>query len=177
MTKILTQAQMTGPHELHSREQIRAFWEKAGAKNGFAMRVYEGDQSRELRTSDQELVAYINDGRWVADCRTCNGGIAAGPDFDEGCCLGCGTVYPLKHPSPEEIQAAEEILAVRPPLARHWRPSIESVDVLAQENAERGYMTDADRAKGELEQVAAATGLKVDTVRRVIAAQEKLGRR
>lgn len=178
MSVLLDQRDLTGQQRLETREAIRAYWEKRARDVGFPMRRYQnGDTSRDLRRSDEELTAYVNDSRWVADCRECKGGIAAGPDFDEGICFGCGTIYPLRHPPAEELELAEAALAVRPWMNRHWRPSIESVDVLRAENEAHGYLSDAEAAQGEIEQVAAATGLKPATVERIIRAQEALGNR
>lgn len=177
MAAILDQRHMTGPTILDTEEQIRAFWAKKGRDEGFRMRQLEGDDGRDLRRSDQELRVYVNDGRWLADCPTCAGGVAAGPDFAEGACLGCGTVYPLVHPSPAQVQAAVELLALRPPQNRNWRPSLETVDHLEQENAARGYMTDAEKAQGEIERIAVAVSMKPSTVERIIRAQEELGLR
>lgn len=176
MEALLDQRHMTGPTILQSQAEIRAFWERKAAEEGFRMRQIRGDDSRDFRRSDEVLTAYVNDGRWVADCRVCNGGVAAGPRFEEGICLGCGTIYPLKHPPPADVELAEAILAVRPPSRRGWRPSIETVDHLAAENEAHGYMTDAEKAQTELERIAAESGLKISTVERVLRAEEKLGR-
>lgn len=177
MTALLDQRHMTGPTILETEAQVRDFWAKKAREEGFRMRHIEGDDGRELRNAGRSVKAYVSDGRWVADCLTCHGGIAAGPSFAEGICLGCGTVYGLEHPSPEDVQSATEILALRPPQNRNWRPSIETVDHLRQENEMHGYLTDAEKARGEIEIVAAKTALKPSTVERIIRAQEELGLR
>lgn len=179
MAELQDQRQMTGPTILETEQQIRDFWAEKGRTEGFRMRqVEEGlNPPHELREDVREVRAYVSDGRWVADCLNCAGGIAAGPRFSEGACLGCGTVFRLRHPDPEQIQAAVEILAMRPLGSRHWRPWRETADDLARENELHGFIVDEDSARGELEIVAAKTRLPLDTVRRVVAAQEALGNR
>jgi hypothetical protein len=69
-----------------------------------------------------ELVAYVSDERWVADCPHCNGGIALWPGTTHGgACYDCGTVFrQVDYPDEETIVAVEEVFDVRPKYARHW---------------------------------------------------------
>lgn len=73
-----------------------------------------------LRTRPGTVAAYVNDGRWVADCPECNGGIACDPDYDRGCCLDCGTITKIRFPAQDDIDAAVWALGVRPPDGRNW---------------------------------------------------------
>jgi len=79
------------------------------------------------------VAAYVNHGRWVADCPECGGGVGAWPANLEGACLDCGHVYGVTFPA--GCDRAEEILRSRPPQNRHWRPDHgETLTDLATEN-------------------------------------------
>jgi len=39
-----------------------------------------------------EILAYINQGRWVVNC-DCNGGCLTSPKFGLACCFDCGRVF------------------------------------------------------------------------------------
>lgn len=102
-----------------------------------------------LVEDDRVLPAYVNLGRWVADCPECNGGIAVetvtvqGPNVGEGCCLDCGHRYTIAVPNGYE--AAEKVLGQRPAANRNWRPDRgETTDELEYENRIKGL-----GAKGE----------------------------
>ena len=83
-------------------------------------------------TEDRRVViAYVSDGRWVAQCPECNGGIACWDENPHGCCLDCGHVYRVKFPADHKI--AEAILLQRPVNGRHWLPG-EPVVQLEVEN-------------------------------------------
>lgn len=96
------------------------------------------------RTGMRTLVAYVNHGRWIADC-LCGSGVACSPDFEQAVCLECGTVHRVTFPTTKAIAAAAKVLAARPMSARNWRPEIETRNDLAAENVVRGLPT-----KGEL---------------------------
>lgn len=160
MTVLLDQRQMSGLVELTTVEEIREFWGRQAERSGF-----------ELRHDDRPVKAYVSDGRWVARCLNCPGGIAAGPRFEEGACLSCGTIFPLEHPDDDTVAAVEAVFKVRPPERRHWEPWVQTVDDLREENVIHGYMSDAERFAGEVERIAVATALKPSTVERVLKAQ------
>lgn len=83
--------------------------------------------------------AYINGGRWVADCPNDNGGIACLPGHDEATCLSCGHAYKVKWPAAKTMSAALTVLLAREkPENRNWRPGDESVQDLKAENITRG---------------------------------------
>jgi hypothetical protein len=89
----------------------------------------------------QEVVARVNEGRWIADCPFCAGAQFTSPDDRRFLCADCGNeaidgkwmrvVWPA---APEVI---EDVLIVRPTENRHWFP-YESVADLARENAAHG---------------------------------------
>lgn len=85
----------------------RTFWASHCAAHG-----------RTLRIDTRTLTAYISDGRWVASCPHCNGGIACWDANPDGCCLDCGHVYRIKFPA--RHQDAELLLAGRRPTEQHW---------------------------------------------------------
>ena len=84
------------------------------------------------------VIAYVSDGRWVADCVRCRAGVACWPQNPRACCLACGSTYDVMFPDPPVIAAAEIVLAVRPDGAVNWRPDLgEDVDDLKVENLAR----------------------------------------
>lgn len=87
------------------------------------------------------VLAYVNHGRWVADCPECAGGILASPDADPlspVLCRDCGAEVEIEYPDARAIAEAEHVLAQRRPENRNWLPDRESVDDLKAENALRG---------------------------------------
>lgn len=88
-----------------------------------------------LRPGQGTLSAYINRGRWVADCPVCLAGIACTPAYPRGCCLECGLLYTIRFPP--RRGDIEQLLLRRPVVNRNWWPH-ESLADLARENAERG---------------------------------------
>lgn len=105
-------------------------------------------------------LAFMNHGRWVAQCGTCPGaervwpggqireidrGPNAGRRFGVGAdgvlhCGSCGNTTPVKFP--DDRLAIEKILSRRPAFAnRNWVPG-ESMDDLAAENLVNGLEVD-----------------------------------
>jgi hypothetical protein len=78
--------------------------------------------------------AYVNDGRWCADCPNCNGGMAAWPGWSSRC-GSCGAVY-ASVAFPSNAEAVEEVLAVRPVRHQNWSVG-EPMERLVSENVER----------------------------------------
>jgi hypothetical protein len=66
-----------------------------------------------------ERDAYINRGRYLADC-TCNSGAFVWNRNPLGCCLDCGLLFKVRHPSPFVLAAAIRLLAVRPIVNQNW---------------------------------------------------------
>lgn len=94
------------------------------------------------------VAGYVNEGRWVASCLECNGGMACWPEMSETQCLDCGARYTVEFPAPEELEQAAAVLRERPMRNRNWFPSRvtvggveqqrESVKDLKAENARHG---------------------------------------
>lgn len=86
----------------------------------------------------QTVMAYINHGRWVADCPACNGAELV----EQGhrmLCGSCGAVHDVDWPS--DIDEAETLLEQRPVGHQHWdRHKGETVDTLAAENIDHGIL-------------------------------------
>ena len=87
------------------------------------------------------LNAYANFSRWVCDCPVCNsaelvkqfGQTARWAAFR---CSACGYAEPLAFP--EEVEAIEVVLLLRPQAAnRNWRPG-ETMQTLTIENVLHG---------------------------------------
>lgn len=74
----------------------------------------------ELKANSAKPKAYVNWGRWVADCPECNSGIDCSPDLPRGACLDCGAVYKIDFPSKKERDQAGELLSARPERNRNW---------------------------------------------------------
>lgn len=93
-----------------------------------------------LKENAGEVEAYVNGGRWVANCPNCNGGIACDPDISEGCCTDCGFVYTVAFPHPNTVRGAETVLLKREDLQNmNWLPHKEEISDLKAENASRGF--------------------------------------
>ena len=100
------------------------------------------------------VAAYLNHGRWVADCATwpgCPGAVEyAVPEGDLHQCNVCGRSAGLEWPDSEFLAGLAEVMAVRPFENRNWYPAGhprgeangtvtgQSLDDLAVENRENG---------------------------------------
>jgi len=76
----------------------------------------------ELHEVDRVLPAYVNHGRWVANCPVCNGGIMC-PEPSlrgrRGACLDCGSIFRIDYPVGWRL--IEAALNQRPdPVNRNW---------------------------------------------------------
>ena len=78
--------------------------------------------------------AYMNHGRWVADC-SCNNGILVRPANREAWCSLCHTESGIRWP--DDPDAIERTLSARPPLNRNWVPG-ETTEKLLSENIIHG---------------------------------------
>jgi hypothetical protein len=94
-----------------------------------------GKNKRPIVPRPHVLTAYVNDGRWLADCPHCGSGIIIGPVWTVAICLGCYSRY-ASPPMPAEREAIEAALSDRPQAAQNWRP-FESVAGLIAENLQR----------------------------------------
>lgn len=93
--------------------------------------------------------AYVNHGRWVADCPFGCGGAELAMD-DRFICRECHNAQarhrpiPLVWPSPEDASAIAAALSVRPLANQNWNLN-ESIGALLVENVEHGLF---DRETG-----------------------------
>jgi hypothetical protein len=129
-----------GAHD--TPDDVKAAWEAWGEHQGFAIRRRRGDHDTGLRHSRETVKAYVSGGSWIADCPGCGGGIACWPGHAKGCCLDCGTVYPVTYPSRAAIGEAEPVLLARPREQQTWYPWEETTADLKRENVQRGYALD-----------------------------------
>ena len=79
--------------------------------------------------------AYVNHGRWVADC-VCNGAEIVGPGL-EMVCGSCGARNTVTFPGPQTRDQIEAVLSRREPYNQNWNPD-ETVDELIAQNIENG---------------------------------------
>ena len=101
---------------------VRARVETALAKAG--VETFQGET----------VNAYINHGRWVADC-PCNGAELVSPDHTM-LCGSCGAEHKVKFPGPKTRAEIERLLDLREPNNRNWK--FEPVSELEAENVEHG---------------------------------------
>jgi hypothetical protein len=78
------------------------------------------------------LRAFINEGRWIAKCPECNGGVLIHPDWPEAGCPDCGTWFTSINVPAARVEI-EAVLAVRRPINQNWLPG-ETVEQLRFEN-------------------------------------------
>ncbi len=109
------QRTMTGPTHLSTVKQIRAKWADTLPLVETGRRVY----------------AYVNAGRWVADCPVDNGGIACWDGNPDGACLDCGSGFMVGFPG--NVDEIVDVVEGRPEANRNWTPG-ETVAMLAAEN-------------------------------------------
>lgn len=127
---------MIGMTPLESQADVVQAWNSYVSHPNFSGFI-DGRPGRDLIEDDREVIAYVSDGRWVADCPQtfCMGGIACWPEHKVACCLDCGHVYKVKFPSKKTREEAELILSQRPLENQNWRPDLgEKVRMLAAEN-------------------------------------------
>jgi len=84
------------------------------------------------------VTAYLNHGRWVADC-PCNGSELVAPG-EEMLCGSCGAKHQPKFPGPKTKARIEVLLGRRDPFNQNW--SGETVSDLEAENIENGLWED-----------------------------------
>jgi len=123
-------SRLLGPQQILSRHpaDTSAYRERVIAK---ARRV-----GMPVQVDGRTLTAYVNEGRWVADCPHCFAGISIHPEWDFAACLECCRTYrsvtlPVTWPD------IEAVLDVRPVRYQHWQTR-ESVEDLERENVEAG---------------------------------------
>jgi hypothetical protein len=131
---LIDQRMMSG-HAIHSSPaEVEDFWrahaEDQRVKNGYMFA--ERRDATDFERSALPLHAYVNHGRWVADCPRCNGGVALWQEHDQGCCLDCGTIYNrITWPSQKDIAMVEKALSLQPIYEeRNWNPKVEKAKQL-----------------------------------------------
>lgn len=101
----------------------------------FAEYVRRHAALRTVVTREEMLVAYVNGGRWVADCPNCAAGISLHRDWAAALCFGCGASYAAALVEwPDDFEAIEGELALRPLVNQNWFPH-ESLGDLKTERA------------------------------------------
>lgn len=118
---------MHGP-EVQDAGQVRMLWNQ-WCGNKF---------KQEPQQVGETVMAYVSDGRWVATCPNCNGGMATWIEMEDCCCYDCGNSYLVSFPSPSVVAEAEMVLEARPQSARNWVPEAETLLDLKVENLTRG---------------------------------------
>lgn len=135
---------MIGGRPHADADSVRAAWDAHAARS---VRLFGGFPNRPVaeglddRRKDVSAAAYVSDGRWVADCPVCAGGVAVWPHgMRDACCFDCGTLVSVSCPPASVVGAAVAVLRHRPTTNQHWVPGVESVDDLKAENLSRGYL-------------------------------------
>lgn len=110
---IIDQRRGYGAPDMASPNDLEVFWETTLARRGV-----------EIVDQVDEVVAYINASRWVADC-TCNGGAMFCWDRNpRACCLVCGRRFFVRWEPPAVRAAVIRELAARPEPNRNWDPRL-----------------------------------------------------
>lgn len=85
--------------------------------------------------SPQPTKAYVNHGRWIADCVWCGTGMLTRPDWGIACCGECGARYSASQLHfPERYDAIEKILLRRVRRDQQNWDDRQNVDELKKEN-------------------------------------------
>jgi hypothetical protein len=114
-------------------EGVEARWRRM-IESGNAARADRQLPLLSLMETGKTVRAYVNHGRWVADCE-CGGGMGVWSENRRAACMDCGRVYGVEWPDPDIRRLAEEALLVRAKLAnRNWDPASETVERLQTEN-------------------------------------------
>ncbi len=77
-----------------------------------------------------EVLAYVNHGRWVADC-ACNGGELVAPD-EQMLCGSCGARNTVKFPGAKTRSQVEAVLTRRSVMNQNWKPDETIAEITAQ---------------------------------------------
>ncbi len=82
------------------------------------------------------VLAYVNHGRWVADC-VCNGGELVAPG-EQMLCGSCGARNKVKFPGPKTRDKIQTALLRREPRNQNWHTD-ETVNERVAQNVENGF--------------------------------------
>jgi len=102
------------------------------------------------KATKKSVKAYINWGRWVADCPDCNGAEIVSKAEKKLWCLSCNNVYNdgkcYSVTFPKNTEAIEKIILARPNLEnRNWEVG-ETVTELKKQNKVHGDPVEVDDA-------------------------------
>lgn len=89
-----------------------------------------------ITDSAETLAPFVNEGRWVATCPSCNAGISLHRDWPEAYCLSCFRVF-VRFDWPADAGAIERALLGRPLRNRNWSRR-ELLEHLLEENVLHG---------------------------------------
>ena len=127
-------------HAKHYMRRARGADGKAreGVSDESAMnwRVRRNHARPALLLPDQ-VVAYVNHGRWLADC-PCGAKMAVDREWAHGYCAGCGSKALVDWPTVDKMEKIERQLRRRPLPHANWLPG-ETIAELKAENVEHGY--------------------------------------
>lgn len=107
------------------------------------------DPAGDPQAGDEVVVAYVNHGRWVAQCECMSAQLVTAAD-QRFYCVECfnvafdGRWRAVTFPAPHELEEIEAVLELRPQRRRqNWEPG-ETVELLAAENLEHGLPDPAE---------------------------------
>ncbi len=90
--------------------------------------------------TQQQVKAYVNFGRWVADCYWCKKGMLTRPDWGIAYCATCGAQYEKGSVIfPEDPEVERALLARPDPDTQHWDDKQTAAD-LWRENQEELHL-------------------------------------
>lgn len=118
-----------------------AMMQHPGVDIDTARRLAEEGRVEPVGQNTDPVLAYINHGRWVADCATpeCFGAeLVGGPTM---VCASCGRESTVKYPAPKTREKIEAALDVRLTANRNWYPE-ETVAELVAQNIDHGILPD-----------------------------------
>ncbi len=128
-------------------KDMRGWWKIIVTRNGFLDSV----EAFHSPMKGKPIKAYINNGRWVANCPDpeCAGCEVVDYGDPVFMCLSCGNLrnkhggkirlYPVSFPRPNEREEIENILLKRKRrVNRNWKSDLETKEDLVKENKEYG---------------------------------------
>jgi hypothetical protein len=125
-------------HLLDSRTFVPAFRRANGPHQRSDVFVHAmAAKGLTIERHEGVVLAYVNHGRWIADCHRCGSGLAITLNSSDGYCFECGAVH-LHVAWPDKWEQIEGLLLYRPVMStRNWYPN-ESVSALKAENVSHG---------------------------------------
>lgn len=111
------------------------------ARKGMITPAPVADVGRRVLAAAPPIVAYVNEGRWVADCPLCNGAEWVDLRDPRFFCQSCfnadagGGFLPVEVPDPEERAEIDTALSRRPAGNQHWTRRETAADLRAENRA------------------------------------------